>query len=29
MIRTMQASDIDIVAQLEKIVQTQPWSRQQ
>ncbi len=29
MIRTMQASDIDSVAQIEKLVQTHPWSRQQ
>ncbi|MBZ0366263.1 ribosomal-protein-alanine N-acetyltransferase, partial [Acinetobacter baumannii] len=27
MIRTMQASDIDSVAQIEKLVQTHPWSR--
>ncbi|MDA0624512.1 ribosomal-protein-alanine N-acetyltransferase, partial [Acinetobacter baumannii] len=26
MIRTMQASDIDSVAQIEKLVQTHPWS---
>ena len=29
MIRTMQASDVDSVAQIEKLVQTHPWSRQQ
>lgn len=29
MIRTMQASDIDSVAHIEKLVQTHPWSRQQ
>lgn len=29
MIRTMQASDVDSVAQIEKLVQTHPWSRHQ